>query len=83
LPRSCSQRWRWCPAARTARFPSIEEWVKVDVKGWTLAQFIDEAQYQLLLGEAKRELRRHVRRDGGVEFEATAVVASAAKTVTL
>jgi ubiquinone/menaquinone biosynthesis C-methylase UbiE len=58
----------------TARFPSIEEWVKVDVKGWTLAQFIDEAQYQVLLREAQRELRGYVRGDGGVEFAAPAIV---------
>jgi ubiquinone/menaquinone biosynthesis C-methylase UbiE len=59
----------------TARFPSIEEWVKVDVKGWTLAQFIDEAQYQVLLREAQRELRRYVRGDGNVEFAAPGLVA--------
>ena len=59
----------------TARFPSIEEWVKVDVKGWTLAQFLDEAQYQRLLREAQRELRGYVRADGGVAFAVAAVVA--------
>ena len=57
-----------------ARFPSIEEWVTVDVKGWTLAQFIDEAQYQRLLSEAERELRGYVRADGGVAFPVGAVV---------
>ena len=59
----------------TARFPSIEEWVTVDVKGWTLAQFIDERQYQRLLGEAQRELRGYVRADGGVAFAVEAVAA--------
>ena len=57
-----------------ARFPSIEEWVTVDVKGWTLAQFIDEAQYQRLLSAAERELRGYVRADGGVAFPVGAVV---------
>jgi SAM-dependent methyltransferase len=29
----------------TARFPSLESWVHTDVKGWTLADKIDETQY--------------------------------------
>src|SRR5437867_9805910 len=65
-----------------ARFPSIEEWVKVDVKGWTLARFIDEAQYQLLLRDAQRELRDHVRGNGGVQFAAAAVLATVSEEVT-
>ena len=59
----------------TARFPSIAEWVTVDVKGWTLAQFLDEAQYRRLLHEAERELRSYAREDGGVAFPVGAVVA--------
>ena len=30
--------------AGTARFPSIESWVRTDVKGWTLADLIDAGQ---------------------------------------
>lgn len=63
----------------TARFPSIEDWVKVDVKGWTLAQFIDEAQYQTLLREAKRELKRYEGRDGVVAFPAPVIIATVNK----
>jgi ubiquinone/menaquinone biosynthesis C-methylase UbiE len=61
--------------AGTARFPSIEEWVTVDVKGWTLGQFLDEAKYQRLLSEAQRELRRYARDDGSVAFPMEAVAA--------
>ena len=32
--------------AGTARFPSIEAWVRTDVKGWTLADLIDDDQYR-------------------------------------
>ncbi len=37
----------------TARFPSIEAWVHTDVKGWTLADLIDDAQYRQLLQAAQ------------------------------
>jgi hypothetical protein len=42
------------------RFPSISSWIYTDIKGWTLADLIDDAQYQLLLQEAESELRRFV-----------------------
>ena len=32
--------------AGEARFPSLEAWVHTDVKGWTLADKIDDAQYR-------------------------------------
>jgi SAM-dependent methyltransferase len=55
-----------------ARFPSLRSWVFTDVKGWTLADMIDDAQMDLLLREAERELRRFVATDGRVEFSAPA-----------
>jgi ubiquinone/menaquinone biosynthesis C-methylase UbiE len=63
----------------TARFPSIESWVHTDVKGWTLADLIDEAQYQTLLQEAKRELQRYAQPDGTVTFAAPAHIVTATK----
>lgn len=36
----------------TARFDSIESWVRTDVRGWTLADMIDDDQYQQLLAAA-------------------------------
>ncbi len=53
-----------------ARFPSIESWVHTDVKGWTLADLIDDKQYGALLREAETELSRYVARDGTVTFAA-------------
>jgi SAM-dependent methyltransferase len=60
-----------------ARFPSIESWVFTDIRGWTLADMIDEAQYEQLLGEAQRELRRFVTPSGEVEFDSPALVVTA------
>jgi SAM-dependent methyltransferase len=63
----------------TARFPSIESWVHTDVKGWTLADLIDEAQYQTLLREAKKELMAYAQPDGTVAFGLPAHIVSAKK----
>jgi SAM-dependent methyltransferase len=63
----------------TARFPSIEAWIRTDVKGWTLADLIDEAQYRTLLRGAERELDAYKGRDGTVAFGCPAHVVTAAK----
>jgi ubiquinone/menaquinone biosynthesis C-methylase UbiE len=55
-----------------ARFPSIQAWVHTDVKGWTLADMIDEAQYQLLLREAEQALKPFVSEGGVVSFKSPA-----------
>ena len=65
--------------AGTARFPSIESWVFTDIKGWTLADSIDDAQYARLLDEAKRSLARFVTADGSVRFSAPAHIVTATK----
>jgi len=62
----------------TARFPSLESWVHTDIKGWTLADKIDDAQYRFLLREADRALRPYVQPDGRVT-RAPAHIAIAAK----
>ena len=62
-----------------ARFPSIESWVHTDVKGWTLADLIDEAQYGQLLQAAQAELTPYVQRDGTVAFSSPAHIVIAAK----
>lgn len=63
----------------TARFPSIESWVHTDVKGWTLADMIDDAQYRTLLKEAQKDLTAYVQRDGTVAFAAPAHIVTARK----
>ncbi len=62
-----------------ARFPSLEDWVRTEIKGWTLAGLIDDAQYATLLREAGTALQRYVRPDGAVAFELPAHIASALK----
>lgn len=60
-----------------ARFESIDAWVHTDIRGWTLADRIDGDRYDTLLDAARRRLRPFTRPDGGVEFAATALIASA------
>jgi ubiquinone/menaquinone biosynthesis C-methylase UbiE len=63
----------------TARFPSIKAWMYTDVKGWTLADMIDEAQFARLLEEAEKALRPFLAADGTVAFEAPAHIITATK----
>lgn len=66
-------------ATGTARFPSIDAWVHTDVKGWTLADLIDEAQYRTLLEEARKELVPFAQADGTVSFASPAHIVMATK----
>jgi len=63
----------------TARFPSIADWVHTDVKGWTLADAIDDAQYEVLQKEAQEELKRFAAADGSVHFDSPAHIVTAVK----
>jgi SAM-dependent methyltransferase len=63
----------------TARFPSIDDWVRTDVKGWTLADLIDDEGYFRLREAARRELARFAGPDGHVAFAAPAHLAVATK----
>lgn len=65
-----------------ARFPSIEDWVHTDVRGWTLAGLLDDEQYALLQRRAPDALRSHVVGDGRVQFTSPAHIVSATKAVT-
>jgi SAM-dependent methyltransferase len=62
-----------------ARFPSIRDWVFTDVKGWTLADMIDEAQFQTLLAAAEQEMRPFVNRENEVTFAAPAHIVTYTK----
>jgi SAM-dependent methyltransferase len=62
-----------------ARFSSLEDWVRTDVKGWTLADLIDDEQYEALLSEARKSLGMFVLPNGAVEFAAPAHIAVASK----
>lgn len=58
--------------AGTARFPSIGEWVRTDVRGWTLADLIDDDQFAALTAAAEAEFADMARADGTVRFAAPA-----------
>ncbi len=62
-----------------AKFDSIESWVHTDIKGWTLADLIDDDQYDVLLTEARQVLRQFCSADGAVSFAAPAHIATAIK----
>lgn len=62
-----------------ARFPSIDDWVRTDIKGWTLADALDDAQYAELQGAAQEELQRFRQPDGTVSFDSPAHIAIATK----
>ena len=63
----------------TARFPSIKDWVFTDIKGWTLADMISEAQFKDLLDAAEQEMQEFVTTDGAVAFKAPAHIVTATK----
>jgi SAM-dependent methyltransferase len=63
----------------TARFPSIASWVHTDIRGWTLADAIDDGQFARLLREAEIAFQPFVAPDGTVAFDATAHLVTATR----
>ena len=62
-----------------ARFPSIADWVRTDIKGWTLAEAIDDVQYAELQAAAQSELQRFAAADGAVSFDSPAHIVTVVK----
>jgi SAM-dependent methyltransferase len=58
----------------TARFASIADWVHTDVRGWTLADLVDDGGEAALVARAERELASFILPDGSVAFPAPALV---------
>lgn len=58
----------------TARFASLADWVQGTVKGWTLADRLDEDAVMRLTRELERELSHLVRSDGSFCFGSRAHV---------
>lgn len=63
----------------TARFKSIERWVHTDVKGWTLADLINDDQYEQLRRAAEHELAVFAGPDGSVTFPAPGHIVTATR----
>ena len=62
-----------------ARFPSIRSWAHTDVRGWTLADKLDDAQFERFAAEAEVELQQFVTNDGTVQFFHPALIVTATK----
>jgi SAM-dependent methyltransferase len=63
-----------------ARFPSIDAWVFTDIKGWVLADVLDDAQVDRLLEAARSELSTFVTSQGNVVFKSPAHIVTAIKS---
>jgi SAM-dependent methyltransferase len=63
----------------TARFESIEAWLHADVRGWTLAERVDDQTYARLLDVAHRALAPYTDEQGRVSFAAPALIATATR----
>jgi SAM-dependent methyltransferase len=62
-----------------AHFPSLQAWVATEIKGWVLADVLDDAQYNDLQRAAQRELGAFVTPDGDVRFPAPAHIVTTTK----
>lgn len=58
-----------------ARFPSVEDWVEAEVRGWVGAD-VDGQRYTAILDDAQQVLAPYEQADGTVEFMLPAVLAS-------
>jgi SAM-dependent methyltransferase len=60
----------------TARFDSVEAWVRTDIRAWTLGDLIDDEQFAELLREAPRALAEFCDASGRVAFPVRALAAT-------
>ena len=65
-----------------ARYPSIKYWMEADIRGWTLSDTLDDAQFELLVAEAETEFSSFLNDDGTVEFDSPAHIVTATKPAT-
>jgi ubiquinone/menaquinone biosynthesis C-methylase UbiE len=65
---------RASPYTGKARFPSLESWMFTEIRGWTLADSIDDAGFDRILTAARLDLADFVQPDGTVEFDVEALI---------
>jgi len=63
--------------AGRAQFKSIESWMFTDIKGWTLADVIDDEGYEMFRQYAFPKLTQFEQADGTVAFDAPAHIVTA------
>lgn len=56
----------------TARFPSLESWIRTNVRGWAFSDLVSDARLQQLVDEAGREMLDLQTAHGEVAFAAPA-----------
>jgi SAM-dependent methyltransferase len=61
-----------------AHFRSLDDWLYTEIRGWTLAERVDDDQYTRLRRAAAMRLARFVTGDGSVRFAVPALIATAA-----
>ncbi len=59
-----------------AQFASLDAWLYTDIRGWTLANVIDDADYARLSAAARERLSAFVDDAGAVSFDAPAHIVS-------
>jgi SAM-dependent methyltransferase len=64
------------PLDGTARFDSLESWLRADLRGWILESLVDDAQFEKILREAPKDFDRFADADGRVAFPVRALVAT-------
>ncbi len=57
-----------------ARFPSVDAWVHTDIRGWTLADMIDDDDFERLRAAASDVLTEFTDAEGRVSFAAPALL---------
>lgn len=62
-----------------ARFPTIGEWIFTDIKGWTLADMLNDQQFEQFSHVASDVLRKYTDSRGNVKFAAPAHIVIAEK----
>lgn len=63
----------------TARFSSLEDWLRTEIGGWTLADMFTPAMLDELIERARTQLAGYAAPDGRIAFPAPALIASARK----
>lgn len=60
-----------------SRFPSLQDWLHTNVRGWTLGVIVSDEAYARLVDEAKTGLARFVQADGQVVLKSVAHIVTA------
>jgi hypothetical protein len=60
----------------SARFPSLEEFVRTEIQAWLLAQSVDESGLDAMIADAGTRFSGYIGEDGSMEFPIAAKVVS-------